>query len=162
MRAYLADINDGFNEIINGMALSSSSVSRRDLANVWVRPVFTLYGEDANPAPRRFSAASVLSLFSSLILCGLLMLFGFSPAAPLKWACCMRLSAILGDLRTINRTDHATGDAATGCCCCERVFELMDGPRQQYGNDERRYRVAPSKSITCHLLIAMTIGAKEH
>ncbi|STJ82127.1 multidrug ABC transporter ATP-binding protein [Escherichia coli] len=24
----------------------------------------------------------------------------------------------------------------------------MDGPRQQYGNDDRRYRVAPSKSIT--------------
>ncbi|XNM53401.1 hypothetical protein ACLK2I_02505 [Escherichia coli] len=39
----------------------------------------------------------------------------------------------------------------------ERVFELMDGPRQQMAMMIARCRAAPSKSITCHLLIAMTI-----
>ncbi|STJ30693.1 multidrug resistance-like ATP-binding protein MdlB [Escherichia coli] len=45
-----------------------------------------------------FLLRPLLSLFSSLILCGLLMLFGFSASGTIEVGVCMRLSAILGDL----------------------------------------------------------------
>ncbi|HAH2101996.1 TPA: ATP-binding cassette domain-containing protein [Escherichia coli] len=79
VRAYLADINDGFNEIINGMSVIQQF---RQQAR---------FGERMGEASRShymarmqtlrldgFLLRPLLSLFSSLILCGLLMLFGFS------------------------------------------------------------------------------------
>ena len=101
VRAYLADINDGFNEIINGMSVIQQF---RQQAR---------FGERMGEASRShymarmqtlrldgFLLRPLLSLFSSLILCGLLMLFWLpqKPAAPLKWACCMRSSVIWGRL----------------------------------------------------------------
>ncbi|MDU1269051.1 MAG: ATP-binding cassette domain-containing protein, partial [Escherichia coli] len=101
VRAYLADINDGFNEIINGMSVIQQF---RQQAR---------FGERMGEASRShymarmqtlrldgFLLRPLLSLFSSLILCG--------QQAMLQQA------VVAG----------------------ERVFELMDGPRQQYGNDD--------------------------
>ncbi len=79
LRAYLADINDGFNEVISGMSVIQQF---RQQAR---------FGERMGAASRShylarmqtlrldgFLLRPLLSLFSALILCGLLMLFGFS------------------------------------------------------------------------------------
>ena len=79
VRAYLADINDGFNEVINGMSVIQQF---RQQAR---------FGERMGEASRShymarmqtlrldgFLLRPLLSLFSALVLCGLLMLFGLS------------------------------------------------------------------------------------
>jgi ATP-binding cassette subfamily B multidrug efflux pump len=96
MRAYLADINDGFNEVINGMSVIQQF---RQQAR---------FGERMGSASRShylarmqtlrldgFLLRPLLSLFSALVLCGLLMLFGFSSAGTMEVGCCMPLSATL-------------------------------------------------------------------
>lgn len=80
VRAYLADINDGFNEVISGMGVIQQF---RQQAR---------FGERMESASRAhymarmqtlrlegFLLRPLLSLFSALVLCGLLLLFGFSP-----------------------------------------------------------------------------------
>ncbi len=79
VRSYLADINDGFNEVINGMGVIQQFRQQ-------VR-----FGERMSAASQShylarmqtlrldgFLLRPLLSLFSALVLCGLLMLFGFS------------------------------------------------------------------------------------
>lgn len=79
VRSYLADINDGFNEVINGMGVIQQF---RQQAR---------FGEKMGAVSRShyqarmqtlrlegFLLRPLLSLFSAMILCGLLMMFGFS------------------------------------------------------------------------------------
>ncbi|EFN6815363.1 SmdB family multidrug efflux ABC transporter permease/ATP-binding protein [Escherichia coli O83:H15] len=134
VRAYLADINDGFNEIINGMSVIQQF---RQQAR---------FGERMGEASRShymarmqtlrldgFLLRPLLSLFSSLILCGLLMLFGFSASGTIEVGVLYAFISYLGRLNEplIELTTQQAVVAG------ERVFELMDGPRQQYGNDDR-------------------------
>ncbi len=85
-----------------------------------------------------FLLRPLLSLFSSLILCGLLMLFGFSASGTIE----VGVHAFISYLGRLNEplieltTQQAMLQQAV--VAGERVFELMDGrPREQYGNDER-------------------------
>lgn len=88
------------------------------MANVWGGQSFTLYGEDATLRLDGFLLRPLLSLFSSLILCGLLMLFGFSASGTIEVGVLYAFISYLGRLNEpLIETDHATGDAATGCCC---------------------------------------------
>ncbi|XNM53400.1 ABC transporter transmembrane domain-containing protein [Escherichia coli] len=100
VRAYLADINDGFNEIINGMSViqqfrqqaRSGERMGDDSRSHYMARMQTLRLDG-------FLLRPLLSLFSSLILCGLLMLFGFSASGTIEVGVFgTRSSVIWGDL----------------------------------------------------------------
>ncbi|EOK5536098.1 TPA: SmdB family multidrug efflux ABC transporter permease/ATP-binding protein [Enterobacter kobei] len=139
VRAYLADINDGFNEVINGMSVIQQF---RQQAR---------FGERMGEASRShymarmqtlrldgFLLRPLLSLFSALVLCGLLMLFGLSANSTIEVGVLYAFISYLGRLNEplIELTTQQSM-LQQAVVAGERVFELMDRPRQAYGNDER-------------------------
>ena len=137
VRAYLADINDGFNEVINGMSVIQQFRQQ-------VR-----FGERIGDVSRShylarmqtlrldgFLLRPLLSLFSSLVLCGLLMLFGFSAQGSIEVGVLYAFISYLGRLNEplIELTTQQSM-LQQAVVAGERVFELMDRPRQQYGTD---------------------------
>lgn len=139
VRGYLADINDGFNEVINGMGVIQQF---RQQAR---------FGEKMNHASRQhylarmqtlrldgFLLRPLLSLFSAAILCGLLILFGFSPAGTIEVGVLYAFISYLGRLNEplIELTTQQSM-LQQAVVAGERVFELMDKPRQGYGDDVR-------------------------
>ena len=139
VRAYLADINDGFNEVINGMNVIQQF---RQQAR---------FGERMGEASRShymarmqtlrldgFLLRPLLSLFSALVLCGLLMLFGLSSNGTIEVGVLYAFISYLGRLNEplIELTTQQSM-LQQAVVAGERVFELMDRPRQAYGNDER-------------------------
>ncbi|MDA8477523.1 SmdB family multidrug efflux ABC transporter permease/ATP-binding protein [Citrobacter sp. Awk 4] len=142
VRAYLADINDGFNEVINGMSVIQQF---RQQAR---------FGERMGEASRShymarmqtlrldgFLLRPLLSLFSALILCGLLMLFSFTSAGTIEVGVLYAFISYLGRLNEplIELTTQQSM-LQQAVVAGERVFELMDGPRQRYGEDNRPLR----------------------
>lgn len=142
VRAYLADINDGFNEVINGMSVIQQF---RQQAR---------FGERMGEASRShymarmqtlrldgFLLRPLLSLFSALILCGLLMLFSFTSAGTIEVGVLYAFISYLGRLNEplIELTTQQSM-LQQAVVAGERVFELMDGPRQRYGDDNRPLR----------------------
>lgn len=139
VRAYLADINDGFNEVINGMSVIQQF---RQQAR---------FGERMGEASRShymarmqtlrldgFLLRPLLSLFSALVLCGLLMLFGLSANGTIEVGVLYAFISYLGRLNEplIELTTQQSM-LQQAVVAGERVFELMYRPRQAYGNDER-------------------------
>lgn len=139
VRAYLADINDGFNEVINGMSVIQQF---RQQAR---------FGERMGEASRShymarmqtlrldgFLLRPLLSLFSALVLCGLLMLFGLSSSGTIEVGVLYAFISYLGRLNEplIELTTQQSM-LQQAVVAGERVFELMDRPRQAYGHDER-------------------------
>ena len=139
VRAYLADINDGFNEVINGMSVIQQF---RQQAR---------FGERMGEASRShymarmqtlrldgFLLRPLLSLFSALVLCGLLMLFGLSSNGTIEVGVLYAFISYLGRLNEplIELTTQQSM-LQQAVVAGERVFELMDRPRQAYGNYER-------------------------
>ncbi|EOH3173707.1 SmdB family multidrug efflux ABC transporter permease/ATP-binding protein [Enterobacter asburiae] len=139
VRAYLADINDGFNEVINGMSVIQQF---RQQAR---------FGERMGEASRShymarmqtlrldgFLLRPLLSLFSALVLYGLLMLFGLSSNGTIEVGVLYAFISYLGRLNEplIELTTQQSM-LQQAVVAGERVFELMDRPRQAYGNDER-------------------------
>ncbi|MEX7605731.1 SmdB family multidrug efflux ABC transporter permease/ATP-binding protein [Enterobacter asburiae] len=139
VRAYLADINDGFNEVINGMSVIQQF---RQQAR---------FGERMGEASRShymarmqtlrldgFLLRPLLSLFSALVLCGLLMLFGLRSNGTIEVGVLYAFISYLGRLNEplIELTTQQSM-LQQAVVAGERVFELMDRPRQAYGNDER-------------------------
>ncbi|MBV7405374.1 SmdB family multidrug efflux ABC transporter permease/ATP-binding protein [Enterobacter sp. ENT03] len=139
LRAYLADINDGFNEVINGMGVIQQF---RQQAR---------FGERMGEASRShytarmqtlrldgFLLRPLLSLFSALVLCGLLMLFGFTAVGTIQVGVLYAFISYLGRLNEplIELTTQQSM-LQQAVVAGERVFELMDRPRQTYGDDER-------------------------
>ena len=139
MRAYLADINDGFNEVINGMSVIQQF---RQQAR---------FGERMGEASRShymarmqtlrldgFLLRPLLSLFSALILCGLLLQFGFGANGTIEVGVLYAFISYLGRLNEplIELTTQQSM-LQQAVVAGERVFELMDRPRQAYGHDTR-------------------------
>ncbi|QGG09333.1 SmdB family multidrug efflux ABC transporter permease/ATP-binding protein [Enterobacter cancerogenus] len=139
VRAYLADINDGFNEVINGMSVIQQF---RQQAR---------FGERMGEASRShymarmqtlrldgFLLRPLLSLFSALVLCGLLMLFGLTTQGTIEVGVLYAFISYLGRLNEplIELTTQQSM-LQQAVVAGERVFELMDRPRQSYGDDDR-------------------------
>ncbi|HEP0694372.1 TPA: SmdB family multidrug efflux ABC transporter permease/ATP-binding protein [Enterobacter hormaechei subsp. steigerwaltii] len=139
VRAYLADINDGFNEVINGMSVIQQF---RQQAR---------FGERMGEASRShymarmqtlrldgFLLRPLLSLFSALVLCGLLMLFGLTTRGTIEVGVLYAFISYLGRLNEplIELTTQQSM-LQQAVVAGERVFELMDRPRQTYGDGER-------------------------
>lgn len=86
------------------------------------------------------------------------MLFGFSASGTIEVGVLYAFISYLGRLNEpLIELTTQQAMLQQAVVAGERVFELMDGPRSNMAMMSARYRVAPSKSITCHLLIAMTI-----
>ncbi|MFW0974210.1 SmdB family multidrug efflux ABC transporter permease/ATP-binding protein [Leclercia pneumoniae] len=139
VRAYLADINDGFNEVINGMSVIQQF---RQQAR---------FGERMGEASRShymarmqtlrldgFLLRPLLSLFSALILCGLLLQFGLGANGTIQVGVLYAFISYLGRLNEplIELTTQQSM-LQQAVVAGERVFELMDRPRQTYGQDTR-------------------------
>ncbi|HHA2309910.1 SmdB family multidrug efflux ABC transporter permease/ATP-binding protein [Enterobacter hormaechei] len=139
VRAYLADINDGFNEVINGMSVIQQFSQQ------------ARFGERMGEASRShymarmqtlrldgFLLRPLLSLFSALVLCGLLMLFGLTTRGTIEVGVLYAFISYLGRLNEplIELTTQQSM-LQQAVVAGERVFELMDRPRQTYGDDER-------------------------
>lgn len=139
MRSYLADINNGFNEVINGMSVIQQF---RQQAR---------FGERMGEASRShylarmetlkldgFLLRPLLSLFSALILCGLMLLFGFSSAGSIEVGVLYAFINYLGRLNEplIELTTQQSM-LQQAVVAGERIFELIDAPRQDYGTDTR-------------------------
>ncbi|KAB8310015.1 SmdB family multidrug efflux ABC transporter permease/ATP-binding protein [Erwinia endophytica] len=139
VRSYLADINNGFNEVINGMNVIQQF---RQQAR---------FGERIGEASRAhylarmetlrldgFLLRPLLSLFSAMILCGLLLLFGFSSQGSFEVGV---LYAFINYLGRLNEPLIALTTQQSilqqAVVAGERIFELMDAPLQRYGSDDR-------------------------
>ncbi|MFC3394805.1 SmdB family multidrug efflux ABC transporter permease/ATP-binding protein [Brenneria rubrifaciens] len=139
VRSYLADINDGFNEVINGMgviqqfrqqARFGKKLSAISHAHYQARmKALRLDGILLRP---------LLSLFSVMVLCGLLLQFGFSAVGSVGVGVLYAFINYLGRLNEplIELTTQQTM-LQQAVVAGERIFELMDGAKQGYGNDER-------------------------
>lgn len=139
VRSYLADINNGFNEVINGMSVIQQF---RQQAR---------FGERMGEASRShylarmetlkldgFLLRPLLSLFSALILCGLLMLFGFSSSGAIEVGVLYAFINYLGRLNEplIELTTQQSM-LQQAVVAGERIFELIDAPRQHYGESHK-------------------------
>ena len=139
VRSYLADINNGFNEVINGMSVIQQF---RQQAR---------FGERIGEASRShylarmetlrldgFLLRPLLSLFSAAILCGLLMLFSFSSVGVFEVGVLYAFISYLGRLNEplIELTTQQSM-LQQAIVAGERIFELMDAPRQYYGQQEQ-------------------------
>ena len=139
VRSYLADINNGFNEVINGMSVIQQF---RQQAR---------FGERMSQASRShyqarmqtlrldgFLLRPLLSLFSAVIFCGLLMLFSFSSPGIFEVGVLYAFITYLGRLNEplIELTTQQSM-LQQAVVSGERIFELMDAAQQRYGSDDR-------------------------
>ncbi|WP_192458165.1 SmdB family multidrug efflux ABC transporter permease/ATP-binding protein [Musicola keenii] len=139
VRSYLADINDGFNEAINGMSVIQQFRQQVKFGNVLSQASWSHY--EARMQTLRldgFLLRPLLSLFSAMVLCGLLILFGFSPVGTVGVGVLYAFINYLGRLNEplIELTTQQS-ILQQAVVAGERIFELMDGERQQYGEDAR-------------------------
>lgn len=137
VRSYLAEINNGFNEVISGMSVIQQF---RQQAR---------FGERMGEVSRShylarmqtlrldgFLLRPLLSLFSALILCGLMMLYGFSSVGTVEVGVLYAFINYLGRLNEplIELTTQQSM-LQQAVVAGERIFQLMDAPRQPYGED---------------------------
>jgi ATP-binding cassette subfamily B multidrug efflux pump len=139
VRAYLADINDGFNEIINGMNVIQQFRQQKRFGERLSRASQSHYMARMQTLRLEgFLLRPLLSLFSSLILCGLLILFGFSAEGSIGVGVLYAFINYLGRLNEplIELTSQQS-ILQQAVVAGERIFDLMDRTQQQYGPDDK-------------------------
>ncbi|WP_237385526.1 SmdB family multidrug efflux ABC transporter permease/ATP-binding protein [Xenorhabdus sp. Sc-CR9] len=139
VRGYLADINDGFNEVINGMAVIQQF---RQQARFGERMLATNRAHyKARMQALRLDGIllrPLLSFFSTAILCGLLLLFGFKGTDVIGVGVLYAFINYLGRLNEpLIELTAQQSLLQQAVISGERVFELMDSPQQLYGNDSQ-------------------------
>ncbi|WP_033570187.1 SmdB family multidrug efflux ABC transporter permease/ATP-binding protein [Dickeya undicola] len=136
MRSYLADINDGFNESISGMSVIQQFRQQKRFGKKLSDASWSHY--DARMQTLRldgFLLRPLLSLFSALVMCGLLLQFGFSSIGAgvgVLYAFINYLGRLNEPLIELTTQQSMLQQAVVAG---ERIFELMDGARQRYGAD---------------------------
>ncbi|WP_338883222.1 SmdB family multidrug efflux ABC transporter permease/ATP-binding protein [Xenorhabdus sp. TH1] len=139
VRGYLADINDGFNEAINGMSVIQQFRQQARFGEKMLSTNRAHY--QARMQALRLDGIllrPLLSFFSAAILCGLLLLFGIKGTEVIGVGVLYAFINYLGRLNEplIELTSQQSV-LQQAVVSGERVFELMDSPQQQYGNDLR-------------------------
>ncbi len=137
LRTYLADINDGFNEVINGMGVVQQFRQQKRFGDRLTRASQSHYLARMKTLKLEgFLLRPLLSLFGSLILCGLLVLFGFSAEGSIGvgvlYAFINYLSRLNEPLIALTSQQSIMQQAVVAG---ERIFELMDRAQQEYGED---------------------------
>ncbi|WP_036768555.1 SmdB family multidrug efflux ABC transporter permease/ATP-binding protein [Photorhabdus australis] len=139
VRSYLANINDDFNEIINGMHVVQQF---RQQARFGERILLTNRAHyKARMQALRLDGLllrPLLSLLSAMVLCGLLVLFGFSGPGVIGIGVLYAFINYLGRLNEplIELTSQQS-ILQQAVVSGERIFELMDSPQQGYGIDSQ-------------------------
>ncbi|WP_437214300.1 SmdB family multidrug efflux ABC transporter permease/ATP-binding protein [Pectobacterium sp. LFLA-215] len=138
VRSYLADINDGFNEVINGMGVIQQFRQQARFGKKLGASSHAHY--DARMKALRlegFLLRPLLSLFAAMVLCGLLIQFGFSSIGSVGVGVLYAFINYLGRLNEplIELTTQQSM-LQQAVVAGERIFELMDGTKQGYGDDE--------------------------
>ncbi|NMP26132.1 SmdB family multidrug efflux ABC transporter permease/ATP-binding protein [Rahnella sp. SAP-1] len=139
VRSYLADINDGFNEVINGMGVVQQFRQQQRFGERLSRASQSHYLARMKTLKLEgFLLRPLLSLFASLILCGLLVLFGFSAEGSIGvgvlYAFINYLSRLNEPLIALTSQQSILQQAVVAG---ERIFDLMDRVQQQYGEDSQ-------------------------
>ena len=140
VRSYLADINDGFNEVINGMNVIQQFRQQKRFGERLTRASQSHYlARMQTLRLEGFLLRPLLSLFSSLILCGLLLLFGFSAEGSVGVGVLYAFINYLGRLNEplIELTSQQS-ILQQAVVAGKRIFDLMDRTQQQYGSDDKR------------------------
>jgi len=137
VRSYLADINDGFNEVINGMGVVQQFRQQQRFGERLGRASQSHYLARMKTLKLEgFLLRPLLSLFGSLILCGLLVLFGFSEEGSIGvgvlYAFINYLSRLNEPLIALTSQQSILQQAVVAG---ERIFDLMDRSQQEYGED---------------------------
>lgn len=137
LRTYLADINDGFNEVINGMGVVQQFRQQKRFGDRLTRASQSHYLARMKTLKLEgFLLRPLLSLFGSLILCGLLVLFGFSAEGSIGvgvlYAFINYLSRLNEPLIALTSQQSIMQQAVVAG---ERIFDLMDRAQQEYGED---------------------------
>src|SRR5476651_963033 len=137
VRSYLADINDGFNEVINGMGVIQQFRQQKRFGERLAKASQSHYFARMQTLKLEgFLLRPLLSLFASLILCGLLLLFGFSAEGTIGVGV---LYAFINYLGRLNEPLIALTSQQSifqqAVVAGERIFDLMDRVQQQYGED---------------------------
>ncbi len=137
VRSYLADINNGFNEVINGMPVVQQFLQQarfgakiQDVSQEhYIARMKALKLDGLLLRP-------LLSLFSAAVLCGLLLLFGFDGTSTIGVGVLYAFINYLGRLNEplIELTSQQSM-LQQAVVSGERVFELMDSPQQGYGQN---------------------------
>ncbi|WP_368903077.1 ABC transporter transmembrane domain-containing protein, partial [Proteus mirabilis] len=136
VRHYLANINDGFHEVINGMSViqqfrQQARFGKRMSDDSWQHYQARMKALKLDGLLLR----PLLSMLSALVLCGLLILFGYQGSAVIGVGVIYAFISYLGRLNepliTLTSQQSLLQQAVVSG---ERVFELMDAPMQQYGN----------------------------
>ncbi|WP_194205258.1 SmdB family multidrug efflux ABC transporter permease/ATP-binding protein [Superficieibacter sp. 1612_C1] len=142
VRAWLAEINDGFNEVINGMSVIQQFRQQARFGERMREASYAHYQARMQTLKLDgFLLRPLLSLFSALVLCGLLMLFGFTSVGTIEVGVLYAFISYLGRLNEplIELTTQQSM-LQQAVVAGERVFELMDRPRQDYGGDDQPLR----------------------
>ncbi len=142
VRAWLAEINDGFNEVINGMSVIQQFRQQARFGERMREASYAHYQARMQTLKLDgFLLRPLLSLFSALVLCGLLMLFGFTSVGTIEVGVLYAFISYLGRLNEplIELTTQQSM-LQQAVVAGERVFELMDRPRQDYGIDDQPLR----------------------
>lgn len=137
VRSYLADINDGFNEVINGMGVIQQFRQQARFGEKMGEVSRSHYQARMQTLRLEgFLLRPLLSLFSAMILCGLLMMFGFSAEGSIGVGVLYAFINYLGRLNEplIELTSQQSM-MQQAVVAGERIFELMDDAQQNYGGD---------------------------
>lgn len=138
VRSDLATINNGFNEVINGMSVIQQFRQQIRFGKRLCEASKKHYtARMKNLRLDAFLLRPLLSLFSTLVLCGLLMLFGYSNASITSVGVLYAFINYLGRLNEplIELTSQQSV-FQQALVAGERVFELMDCRQQSYGADD--------------------------
>ncbi len=137
VRAWLADINDGFNEVINGMGVIQQFRQQARFGERMREASYAHYLARMQTLRLDGFCCAAAEPFSSLVLCGLLMLFGFSAVGTIEVGVLYAFISYLGRLNEplIELTTQQSM-LQQAVVAGERVFELMDRPRQAWGADD--------------------------
>ncbi|QCI27299.1 SmdB family multidrug efflux ABC transporter permease/ATP-binding protein [Buchnera aphidicola] len=137
IRIYLGKINHEFNEVINGMFLIQEFSQEKKFEKS-IKYTSKLHYESKIKVLKLegFLLRPLISFFSSLILCGLMVLFILSPNGKLGigtlYAFISYLNRLNEPLITITTQQSILQQAIVAG---ERIFNIIDSKKQEYGND---------------------------
>lgn len=138
MRAHIADINDIFNEAINGMGVIQQFRQQQRFGAKLHRASYAHFQTRmATLRLEGYLLRPLVSLLFALILCGMLLLFGMSPPGAIGvgglYAFINYLGRLNEPLIELTSQQSIMQQAAVAG---ERIFELIDSLRQKYGSDD--------------------------
>ncbi|CAL4323199.1 SmdB family multidrug efflux ABC transporter permease/ATP-binding protein [Buchnera aphidicola] len=137
VRSYLAKINHEFNEVINGMLTIQQFSQTHRFKNSIKKTSILHYSKKIQSLKLDgFLLRPLISFFSSLVLCGLMILFTLSPLESVAIGTLYAFISYLGRLNepliTITTQQALLQQAVVAG---ERIFKIIDAQKQQYGKD---------------------------